>query len=50
MKQRADDSFSIMAVNDEYPTEHLNALSGIIVHVSFHQSIIGKADEVGFAE
>jgi len=27
-------SFSIMAVNDEYPTEQLNALSGIIVHVS----------------
>jgi len=23
-----------MAVNDEYPTEHLDALSGIIVHVS----------------
>jgi hypothetical protein len=50
MKQRADDSFSIMAVNDEYPTEHLNALSGIIVHVSPPQPILGKADEVGFTE
>jgi len=39
-----------MAVNDEYPTEHLDALSGIIVHVSPPQTIIGKADEVGFAE
>jgi hypothetical protein len=50
MKKWANDSFSIMAVNDEYPTEHLNALSGIIVHVSPPNSSFEKADEVGFTE
>jgi hypothetical protein len=39
-----------MAVNDEYPTEHLNALSGIIVHVCPPQTVLGKADGIGFTE
>jgi hypothetical protein len=39
-----------MAVNDEYPTEHLNALSGIIVHVRLTPNLLVKADGAGFTE
>jgi hypothetical protein len=34
-QEGADSSFSILAVNDEYSVEHLNALSALIVYVSF---------------